>query len=46
MTHLPYILSAYGITVLTLSGLWFISYKRFNQAKKKLDVLKKHNYEA
>lgn len=41
MTHLPYILAAYGITLFSLSVLWSLSWTGLKSAQRKLASLKK-----
>lgn len=46
MSHLPYLISAYGITLLTVLALLLTTYRRFHQAKNKLDIMKKLSHET
>lgn len=41
MTHLPYIIAAYGITLFTLFSVWIYAWIRLKHVKNKLENLKK-----
>lgn len=46
MTHLPYIITAYAITILTMTGIWITSLSRLKHNEDRLKNLKKQYHET